>query len=193
MENKTEIKFEELSPEVQAYIDRERSRASQTAYANAEKKLKSDNDFISSIRSAIEEEAKLSGEEKLAKERETLQAEMKQFRMDQNKFAAKSKLLEAGMNNEQVEKFTSFLVAEDAETTTNRVNEFLETYKTTFEDQLAQAKKQLLKETPTPQTGGSVSDEAHYKAEFKKATDSGDMQYMARVIREAATKNITLN
>ena len=64
------INFEELTPELQAYIDQERTKASKSAYANAEKKLRKDANFINDIRHAIEEEARLSGEEKLAKERE---------------------------------------------------------------------------------------------------------------------------
>lgn len=192
-QQQNEIKFEELSPELQSFIDRERSKASQTAYANAEKRLKSDKTFVSSIREQIEEEARLTGEQKLAKERESFQAELNGFLMEKNKFSAQSQLLKAGLGEDQVEKFTSFLVDTDLEVTNQRVNDFLDTYKATLEGQIAQTKKELLKQTPTPQSGTSVGKEDHYKAEFAKAKEANDSMGMARIIREASAHNIILN
>ena len=178
------INFEELTPELQAYIDQERTKASKSAYANAEKKLRKDANFINDIRHAMEEEARLSGEEKLAEQR--------QFNRQRNLFQVESQLSKAGFDGEQIDKFSKFLVSEDEETTLNHVNDFLTTYRSTFEQQLAEQKKQLLKATPTPQTGESVGREDHYKAEYEKAKQTGDATYMARLIREAAQHNITL-
>ena len=189
MEN---INFDELSPELQAYIDQERTKASKSAYANAEKKLRKDTNFINDIRSAIEEEARLTGEEKLAKERELFMEEQRHFKRQRNLFQAEAQLSKAGFDNEQIEKLSKFLVSEDEEATINHVNDFLATYRSTFEQQLAEQKKQLLKATPTPQTGASVGREDHYKAEYEKAKQSGDATYMARIIREAAQNNIQL-
>ena len=189
MEN---INFEELSPELQAYIDQERTKASKSAYANAEKKLRKDTNFINDIRSAIEEEARLTGEEKLAKERELFLEEQRYFKRQRNLFQVEAHLSKAGFDNEQIEKFSKFLVSEDEEATINHVNDFLTTYRSTFEQQLAEQKKQLLKATPTPQTGTSVGREDHYKAEYERARNSGDATYMARIIREAAQHNIQL-
>lgn len=186
------INFDDLTPELQAYIDQERTKASKSAYANAEKKLRKDANFINDIRHAIEEEARLSGEEKLAKERELFLEEQRQFNRQRNLFQVESQLSKAGFDGEQIDKFSKFLVSEDEETTLNHVNDFLTTYRSTFEQQLAEQKKQLLKATPTPQTGESVGREDHYKAEYEKAKQSGDATYMARLIREAAQHNITL-
>ena len=136
------INFEELTPELQAYIDQERTKASKSAYANAEKKLRKDANFINDIRHAIEEEARLSGEEKLAKERELFLEEQRQFNRQRNLFQVESQLSKAGFDGEQIDKFSKFLVSEDEETTLNHVNDFLTTYRSTFEQQLAEQKKQ---------------------------------------------------
>ena len=190
MEN---IIFEDLTPELQAYIDQERTKASKSAYANAEKKLRKDKEFVGSIRSQLEEEARLTGEEKLAKERELFAQEQAQFKRQRNQFQVERVLGGAGFEAEQIEKFSKFLVHEDEEQTLTQVNDFLTTYRSTFEQQLAVQKKELLKATPTPTNGENVSREAHYIAMYNKARETGDMTTMARLIRESAQHNINLN
>lgn len=183
-----------LTDDARAYVDQERTRASQTAYENARKKLMNDTDFVGSIRSQLEEESRLSVEEKLKKERELLELDRKNLLLDKNRFTTQSKLLNSGLTQDQVDSFLPFLLTDDATKTEENTTNFLNVFKNTLDSQLSDAKNQLLNGMPKPKGSGEVSptERDQLLALHKKAQETNNPQLMARVIREAQMLNIQL-
>lgn len=183
-----------LTDEMKAYIDQQRTQASKTAYDNAYKKLQSDDEFISNIKSQLEEQARLSGEEKLKLEREKLDDERKKLKVEKNMFDSKSYLMNNGLPEEHVNNFLGFLVSEDSEKTKNNLESFVNSYKTTLESQVTKVKEDLLHNIDKPNQGGNGgnSDSAKLKQDFENAKKMGNQVEMSRITRMASLLNIQL-
>lgn len=191
------MNIEELlqsNPELSSYIDQQRTQASQTAFNNALKKLESDENFINGIRSKIEEEARLSGEEKLKLEREKLEMDRKAILLDRNKLTATNLLNSKGIVGEQVNAFLPFLVSENSELTETNVTNFLNHYTSTIDTQISTMKQQLLHDgyKPNNSASGSTDDTTRLRQQFEEARKLNRQFDMARIIREASELNINL-
>lgn len=183
-----------LSDDVLRYIDQERTRASRTARERAEMKLRSDETFKQSLRSELEAEAKMSAEEKLAKEREEVAEERKLARLEKNTLIVEKELGKLNLDDEALAKFSSFLTTDSEETTRERVGAFVSEFTKVIETHKAEVTKDMLKGTITPEVNGSSATEASLlEAQYKEAVAKNDQIAMARIIREAQTKNIQIN
>lgn len=181
-------------PELLSYIDQQRTQASQTAYNNALKKLENDTDFVGRIRSQIEEEARMSGEEKLKLEREKLENDRKSLLLDRNKLTATNLLGSKGIVGEQAEAFIPFLVSENSEVTQTNVNNFLNHYTNVLDNQVSDMRKQLLHDgfKPNNNGGNDETNTSRLRAEYENARKLNRQHDMARIIREANELKITL-
>lgn len=144
-------------------VDKERNQASDTARANAEKKLRSD--LTKEIKEQLEREASLTAEEKIKAEREALQAERLAF----NKERVKNVYTSSGVFDDgEVELFAD-LITEDYEKSLAKANAIVEARKKRNEqyEKDFMAKVQAGQPRPDGQ-GGAVKTESEAEKFAKK-------------------------
>lgn len=181
------------NPELASYIDQQRTQASLTAYNNAVKKLESDSEFVGRIRSQIEEEARMTGEEKLKIEREKLEQERKSLLLDKNKLTATNMLNSKGIVGEQADAFLPFLVSENPDTTNSNVTNFINHYTNLLDSQVSTAKQQLLHDGFKPSNpDGDETLTQRLRQDYENARKTNNQLAMARIIREANQSNINI-
>lgn len=191
-----------LSEEALAYInselDRARTQASKTARKNALKDASDDPDVVAAIRERIEEEARLSVEERLDKQRKELEAQRLTIEQEKqeaaklhNRFEAKAKLLENGVPKEDIDYYCDLLTTADAEATHAAVDAFVEKFNATIGAVETRIKTEINATTPTPSNGGDVNG-ADLVARYETAMKSGDTVSVVAITREAAEKGINI-
>lgn len=164
-----------LSPEIMAWVDRQRTQASQTAYQNATEKLKKDDNFINDIRKQLEDEAKLSAEEKLRIERDKLESERKSIAMEKNTVKALRKLVSEGITQEDAEEILGMLVTSDETETMERVDKYVTKFNRLLDARLTAEKAELLKGMTQP-SSTSTSNEMT-QAKFDEMTYTQQMKF----------------
>lgn len=145
-----------------ADLDRERNQSSETARANAEKKLRTA--IESEIRKKIEDEAKLTAEEKLAKEREALANERKQFNADRIKALYKTNDL---FSDEEIESFSA-LITDDYNLSLQTATKLVEARKKRNEEYEKGLSEKLQLGTPRTNGNGSNSGEGEFAKKAKE-------------------------
>lgn len=138
-----EIKFEELDPEIQKYIDRERLRASTTAREKAKRDALNDPDIRAAIKSELEAEATLTAEQKVERK-------MKEALTIENRALAREKLVNGGFVGEELEEVLGLVVSEDAEATISKVDKLLNVVKKAVESENERRTRESLRKTPKP-------------------------------------------
>lgn len=152
-----------------AEMDRVRNEASNTARTNAEKTLK--KEIEASVRQEIEDAAKLSAEEKLAKEKAQLDEARKAFNAERFKAHIKAADL---FSDEETEVYMG-LLGDDYEASIAGIDRIIDARKKYNETYESKVKEQIQLGTPRVQ-GGTASDQA---------TDSVAVR-MAKKFNEAA-------
>lgn len=179
------IDFKSLDPEIQKYIDQERTKASRTAYEKAKDKLLTDPSFLSEIEKETLRKASLTPEEKLSEEQSLLKQTMENLRLQENQLKGVQLLMSKGMSYEQAQQAVKFVVTSDWETTQSRTNEFLTAFATSVDNAVSEKLRTKLGTTPTPSVNGSpVSSEETLKQQFAEASKRGDNLVMARITRQ---------
>ena len=138
--------------EVERLIQSEADRRTNQALDNHKEKW----------RREFEENAKLSAEERLRKELEerTLELDKReaQIKLDANKSVARSKLLNAGVPDEQLDNMLGILVTSDSVVTDSRIDAYIATLTATKESLEATIKSKYSNVEP-PKHGGSSGGE----------------------------------
>jgi len=140
----TEVKpivFSELSPEIQRFIDQERTKASKTARENAVK----DPTVIAKVKQEVEQEATLSAEEKYAKK-------LSELSIYENKLEATEKLRDTGLNGEDISQVIDLLVSSDKDKTLLNTQKFIDVFKLAVEKNVSVKMQENLKNTFKPKT-----------------------------------------
>lgn len=173
-----ELKFEDLDPEIQKFVDRERNRASMTAREKAKRDALSDTDIRNAIKSELEAEATLTVEQKL--ERRSKEIDLKSNRLE-----AREKLVAGGLVGDDLGEALELVVGDTIEQTLARVEKFLSVVKKTTQSEVEKQTREALRKTPKPQTQASITkdfkemgfedrmalkekDYPRYKAEMEK-------------------------
>lgn len=187
----------EITPEIQKIIDRKVTEASKTAYNNAYEKalnnLKGDTDFINGIKSELEEEAKLSAQEKIDKEREILKKEREALDRDKNQTLVLGKLSGFNLNEEQQEFLTNLLVGSDAKTTNSNADLFIQYFNEVMENKIEAKMKETADNITKPKTGANtLSERDVIENEYKIAKENNDELAMLRCIRKASELGVSL-
>lgn len=126
-----------------AALDRERNKASDTAKANTEKKLRAE--LEKEIKEKLEEEAKLSAEQKLQKQMEEF-AEMKRaFDKDRVKTIYK----DAGISDDEIELMLS-LIGDDSDKNIATATKFADARKKANEEYEKKVKEDILRNSDRP-------------------------------------------
>ena len=140
-----EIKFEDLSPEIQKFIDRERGKASMTAREKAKRDALKDPDIRKALQEELEAEATLTAEQKVERR-------LKEALTIENRALAREKLVDSGITGEELSEILELVVTDDKDATMARVDKFAEVVKKTLEKEQERNTRKALQNTPKPKT-----------------------------------------
>ncbi len=173
-----EVKFETLPPEVQRFVDRERTKASLTAREKAKRDALKDPDIRTALKAELEAEATLTAEQKVERR-------MQEALAIENRALAREKLVENGIVGEDLQEILELVVTTDSETTMAKVDKFVNLVKKAVNAESEKLTRAALRQSPKPQTTPTetkafkdmtfderqklkATDYARFKAEMEK-------------------------
>lgn len=186
--NQNNVAFDvhNLPPEFQRYLDQERTRASQTARANARKELAQDQEFISQVRSGFEQEVN-----------ETVETQIKTLNKRIASGDVRNVLMQGGITNaEDLQYYTDLFASEDIDKSVENATSFVSRYNKSLQDRMDEKQQKAVKNMTTPSTNPStVDDKTSLQVQLDEARK--DTSYMREVkissiMRQASEKGITL-
>ena len=170
---------EEQWAEIQADIDRERTKASRTARTNALKETQSEME--ERIREAIElERTKLEADEqgKLEIERKVIEKAQAELAVERKTLKATKKLVSAGFSDEEVETLLPTFIAVDDKSLDSAVDNFIKVSEARVKHQVDSVKETLLDNATPPATPTNAP--VDMTAEALKLAQGGDIESQAR-------------
>lgn len=181
-----EFDIHNLPPEFQRYLDQERTRASQTARANARKELAQDQEFIAQVRSGFEQEVNHTVEE---------QIQVLNKRISSGD--VRNVLMQGGINDaEDLQYYTDLFASEDIDGSVEKAKSFVSRYNKSLQDRMDKRQQQFVRNMDTPATNPStVNEKDSLQAQLDEARK--DTSYMravriSSIMRQASEKGITL-
>lgn len=181
-----EFDIHNLPPEFQRYLDQERTRASQTARANARKELAQDQEFIAQVRSGFEQEVNHTVEE---------QIQVLNKRISSGD--VRNILMQGGINDvEDLQYYTDLFASEDIDGSVEKAKSFVSRYNKSLQDRMDKKQQQSVRNMDTPATNPStVNEKDSLQAQLDEARK--DTSYMravriSSIMRQASEKGITL-
>jgi hypothetical protein len=181
-----ELDIHNLPPEFQRYLDQERTRASQTARANARKELAQDQEFIAQVRSGFEQEVNHTVEE---------QIQVLNKRISSGD--VRNVLMQGGINDaEDLQYYTDLFASEDIDGSVEKAKSFVSRYNKSLQDRMDKKQQQSVRNMDTPATNPStVNEKDSLQAQLDEARK--DTSYMravriSSIMRQASEKGITL-
>lgn len=181
-----EFDIHNLPPEFQRYLDQERTRASQTARANARKELAQDQEFIAQVRSGFEQEVNHTVEE---------QIQVLNKRISSGD--VRNVLMQGGINDaEDLQYYTDLFASEDIDGSVEKAKSFVSRYNKSLQDRMDKKQQQSVRNMDTPATNPStVNEKDSLQAQLDEARK--DTSYMravriSSIMRQASEKGIVL-
>lgn len=181
-----EFDIHNLPPEFQRYLDQERTRASQTARANARKELAQDQEFIAQVRSGFEQEVNHTVEE---------QIQVLNKRISSGD--VRNVLMQGGINDaEDLQYYIDLFASEDIDGSVEKAKSFVSRYNKSLQDRMDKKQQQSVRNMDTPATNPStVNEKDSLQAQLDEARK--DTSYMravriSSIMRQASEKGITL-
>nr|DAZ38936.1 MAG TPA: hypothetical protein [Caudoviricetes sp.] len=181
-----ELDIHNLPPEFQRYLDQERTRASQTARANARKELAQDQEFIAQVRSGFEQEVNHTVEE---------QIQVLNKRISSGD--VRNVLMQGGITDaEDLQYYTDLFASEDIDGSVEKAKSFVSRYNKSLQDRMDKKQQQSVRNMDTPATNPStVNEKDSLQAQLDEARK--DTSYMravriSSIMRQASEKGITL-
>ena len=181
-----ELDIHNLPPEFQRYLDQERTRASQTARANARKELAQDKEFIAQVRSGFEQEVNHTVEE---------QIQVLNKRISSGD--VRNVLMQGGINDaEDLQYYIDLFASEDIDGSVEKAKSFVSRYNKSLQDRMDKKQQQSVRNMDTPATNPStVNEKDSLQAQLDEARK--DTSYMravriSSIMRQASEKGITL-
>lgn len=181
-----EFDIHNLPPEFQRYLDQERTRASQTARANARKELAQDPEFIAQVRSGFEQEVNHTVEE---------QIQVLNKRISSGD--VRNVLMQGGITDaEDLQYYTDLFASEDIDGSVEKAKSFVSRYNKSLQDRMDKKQQQSVRNMDTPATNPStVNEKDSLQAQLDEARK--DTSYMravriSSIMRQASEKGITL-
>lgn len=181
-----EFDIHNLPPEFQRYLDQERTRASQTARANARKELAQDQEFISQVRSGFEQEVN-----------NTVEGQIKALNKRIASGDVRNVLMQGGITNaEDLQYYTDLFASEDIDKSVEKATSFVSRYNKSLQDAREKTQQKAVRNMQVPGANAStVNDKDSLQAQLDEARK--DTSYMREVrisaiMRQASEKGITL-
>lgn len=177
-----------LSPEALAWVDRQRTQASQTARANAKKDLMKDENFLNEVRGNLQPQVQQTVEQQMQTTLNELQMERSQVRVE--------RILNGVVPADQMDFYVGMLASSDIESSVARATDFVNNFNNTIQTRVSQMQQQAVQSMPTPQVGGSqITEQERLQSAFdqaKKDTSPKKGIIMSSIMREAQEKGIIL-
>lgn len=101
------------------------------------------------IRQEIEEEARLTAEQKAEKIKSQAEEILKAAKVKENRFNAMSQCIEAGIDKDTIDNMLDFFVTDDTDTTNQNIEKFIKSH-TAMQNAI---RKDMMQQTPNPQEG----------------------------------------
>lgn len=181
-----EFDIHNLPPEFQRYLDQERTRASQTARANARKELAQDQEFISQVRSGFEQEVN-----------NTVEGQIRALNKRIASGDVRNVLMQGGITNaEDLQYYTDLFATEDIDGSVEKATSFVSRYNKSLQDAREKTQQKAVRNMQVPGANAStVNDKDSLQAQLDEARK--DTSYMREVrisaiMRQASEKGITL-
>lgn len=182
-----------LPPEVQRYIDQQRTQASQTAYKNALKDAENDPKILEKVSAKLAEDARMSAEEKVQRERDALEAEKQSLQVERNSITATSALVAEGIDRDVAAAIVPFVTTADPNATAENVKSFLTAFNGAVEAKVEAVKTELLANGGAPRVGGGgKGSEAAYREDYKKALEAGETAKAITIQRKALAEGFSI-
>jgi len=180
-----------LDPEVQKYIDQQRTQASKTARDNARKKLMNDPDFRNNIRDEIQREENLTAEEKLLEQQKLLEESERKLTLRQNKLEAKERLVTSGLTGlDDIDGILDAVTTTDPEITLSNVDGFIEAVEKIVIARVTKEKQALLQNGYEVKTG--TKGAKTLQSQYDEAVKNKDTMAKIRIKREAVEKGVAI-
>ena len=179
-----------LSPEALAYVDRERTRASQTARANARKELMKDESFLNEVRQGMQTQVQQTVEEQNQMQIKALTRKLAVSEVSRV-------LSDANLPSDQLESYVNMFVTDDIDKSVELASNFVSLFNTSLQNAKEAQQISAVQNMTTPQSAvATVSEQQALQArldEVRKNASfrSKDVQISA-ILREAQQKGITL-
>jgi len=138
-----EIRFEDLTPSQQKYVDQERNKASKTAREKTRRDALTDPDIRKAISAELEAEATLTAEQKVERR-------LQEAYTIENRSLAREKLVENGIIGDDLTEILEMVVTPNAEATMAKVDKFVNIVKNRLKVEEAQRTRKSLLNTPVP-------------------------------------------
>lgn len=183
-----------LPPEVAKLIDQERTKASKTARANALRDAASDPTIVAQVRAALEEEARMTADERVAqKERELEQKELG-INVKANRLSVEAVLIENGVPKDSAGTLAEIIATADEKVSVAKANEFVSMFTTALEAKVEAVKNELLANggAPKKKGGDQPTQEEVMRAQYKEAMEKDDLPIAIHIQRQAAAQGITI-
>jgi len=180
-----------LSPEVQKYIDQQRTTASKTAAENARKKALTDPEIVKSIREQVELEATQTAEEKnIQREKILLETEQK-LSIRQNKLDAKERLVTSGFNGLESDSILDVIATSNSETTLANTDMLIEAIGNIVTARVAKEKETLLQGGFDVQVGNGDTTKT-LQSQYDEAKKNNNTLAKIKIKRQAMSKGVAI-
>lgn len=179
-----------LSAEALAWVDRQRTQASQTARANARKDLLKDEKFLNEVRSNMQPQVQQTVEQQM-------QAQMSAMSKRLSTSEVSRILTNGGIPNNQLDAYVEMFASEDIDSSIQRATNFVSTFNTTLQSMRDVQQQQAIQNMTTPHTSSvSVSEQQTLQSRLdearKNTTFKGRDVFISSILREASEKGIIL-
>ena len=179
-----------LSPEALAWVDRQRTQASQTARANARRDLMKDESFLNEVRQTMQTQVQQTVEQQM-------QSQISQL----NRRVATSEVTRilsgAKIPTEQMPTYIELFVNDDIDASIQKATNFVSAFTTSLQSmQEAQQQSDIRNMTTPPTASNSVSEQQALQARLDEARKNINFRardvLISSIMREASEKGITL-
>lgn len=182
-----------LPPEFLSMLDKERTQASKTARANALKDAAKDPQIQAQVRASLEEEARMTADERVALKERELEQKAIDLAVRQNRVTVESLLITNGIEKESAVELATALSTEDEKVSAKKAEAFVASFNAAVNAKVDALKNELLANGSAPKKGeGAPSTEEQYKAAYAEATKSGNTAVALHIQRKAAVEGITI-
>ena len=179
-----------LSPEAMAWVDRQRTQASQTARANARKDLMKDESFLAEVRNTMQPQVQRTVEEQTNEKITSLTRRLAASEV-------KSVLTAGGIPADKIQECVDMFAGDDIDESVRKASNFVSMLTTSVQSMVDAQQQQAVRNMPTPQTSAtSVSEQQALQSRLDEARKNTNFRardvLISSIIREASEKGITL-
>lgn len=179
-----------LSPEALAWVDRQRTQASQTARANARKDLMRDDSFLNEIKQGLKPQVQQSVED-------TMQEQVNNITKRLSVSEVSRVLEKGGIPQEQMSLYVDMFAGSDIDQSVQRATDFVSALNKTLQTKMEAKQVQAVQNMTTPQSSAtSVTEQQVLQNQLDAARKEPNFRErevrMAYIRRVAQEKGITL-